>query len=159
MFLKFTLTFTLVYFFGFHIVAIQQKRAISRNFSKDVVLVETSSTESEFIISNSTQEDIVMKIDHTKAISQKLLINDKIYAQYYNKNKDYIKIKKESIGNLICKVDVGNIVENLEPFAPVDENYAKKNKFYKASVYEYLDGNSNVIIKIKNKYYLFTLVK
>lgn len=126
---------------------------------KDTVVLESVTTEKETLVSNNIQEDIIIKIDHTKAISQKFLINGKIYSQYYSKNKDYVKIKKNSIGKSIGEIDTENIVENLEPFALVNEKRAKKNKFYKAKVYEYLDEKSMIIVQVENEYYLFDLVK
>lgn len=109
---------------------------------------------------NST---VKIKIEDTK-YPQKIIIDNKIYSQYYfgdeKGDKDNnIELKLSEIGELICTADYANLTNDLFSFEPMDIEEAKSNKFYQAKIYKYAGTKSDnlIIVNAKNEYYIFYL--
>ncbi len=107
---------------------------------------------------NST---VKIKIEDTK-YPQKIIIDNKIYSQYYfgdakgDKNNN-IELKQSEIGDLICNLDYFNLTDDLSEYVSMTVEEAKNNKFYKALVYKYAKSDNLIIVQTNNEYYIFYL--
>lgn len=141
--------------------SISAVKYFNKNSSDTIETTHNSSTNNTSVSADNSTVEI--KTDYTK-YPQKIIIDNKIYSQYYfgdekADKENNIELKQSQIGELIYTVDCANLTNDLTSFEPMNIEEAKSNKFYQAKIYKYASAKSDnlIIINAKNEYYIFYL--
>lgn len=141
------------------VCSVSSLKYFSKNPADDILKITDRTP-----IEKSNSDSSIKIITENPKYPVKILIDNKIYSQYYfgdgkgDKNNN-IELKQSEISELICEIDCINLTEDLEDFAPMTFEEAKDNKFYKAKAYKYTNSKSEniIIVKANDEYYLFYL--